>query len=432
MEQQQEVQVEEGVNLIGIFKLLLSKIKLLILVVLIGGVLGASLAVWQTVDINHYGTKVEFYINPETAKDGTEANNSQYGVYGAYGRHVMDNMIKLLNSESFTEQMMLNGRALPDKTDSENFPGVAENEELCTEIVAAEEWLEKFNAAKESLEQLVEERADNAKKLKKEREELDRQWAGLYNIKKVNSSSFNEQEYTTTISVIDAEHDDYQKVKATQEVYKLWSETRDAVDQQDDEIELQQEAILPLQEETERLVEVALETWRETEEYQEALEKHNEAVSFTYLQGEEVVDNTNNFARSFIYVEIFVLNDRGFAEKVFETVKTVVPEYVETNMTVPAGYVGTNCKRITRMDGIRLTNPGYTTNQAVKYGLLAGFAGLIIACIVVIFIDKMDKRLRDTSIITKQFDIPLLGTIPSIEEIKKDANVENTNKKEGE
>ncbi len=75
MEQQyQNGQVEEGISLIDIVRLLLSKIKLLLVVVLIGGILGGSFAVWRTIDVNQFGTKVEFYVNPEKPEDSTGAS----------------------------------------------------------------------------------------------------------------------------------------------------------------------------------------------------------------------------------------------------------------------------------------------------------------------------------------------------------------------
>ena len=150
MEQQhQNGQVEEGISLIDIVRLLLSKIKLLIVVVLIGGILGASFAVWRTIDINQFGTKVEFYVNPEKPEEstgssaGTAAGGSQYGVYGAYGRHVMDNMIKLLSSDSFAEKLLLNGETLPSldtvwfDEDEVDENGVSKNDLLQQAFTAA-------------------------------------------------------------------------------------------------------------------------------------------------------------------------------------------------------------------------------------------------------------------------------------------------------
>ena len=112
---EEKLQKEEGISLIEIFHLLLSKLKLLILVVIIGGIFGGAFAIWRTIDINYHGTEIQFYVNPD--KKETSEGGSQFGVYGAYGRHVMDNMVKLLSSESFTEQLILNTKPVPDIRD---------------------------------------------------------------------------------------------------------------------------------------------------------------------------------------------------------------------------------------------------------------------------------------------------------------------------
>ena len=91
-------------------------------------------------------------------------------------------------------------------------------------------------------------------------------------------------------------------------------------------------------------------------------------------------------------------------------------------MAVPSDYEGTNCQRITRSDEIALTNPSYTKNQAIKFGVLAAAAAGIIAAILVILVDKSDKRLRDYEIITNNFDVPVLGVVPTIEELASTAD----------
>ena len=106
------VQKEEGISLMDIVRLLLSKIKLLILLVIIGGFIGGAFSVWQTKDVKYYGTQMRFYVNPENptmSVDGSGLNTSgsEYGVYGAYGEHDFDNMVKLLNEDIFAEEMLL-------------------------------------------------------------------------------------------------------------------------------------------------------------------------------------------------------------------------------------------------------------------------------------------------------------------------------------
>ncbi len=421
--QQQEEQREEGISILDIFKLLLSKIKILIIAVLIGGVLGASFAVWRTIDVNHYGTKVEFYVNPEKARDSTTTDNSQYGVYGAYGKHVMDNMIKLLASESFTEQMMLNGERLPEKDVwADSAEGTAT---LNEKIDAAAAELVKLNEAQEDLDEALKTHAEKTELLVEKKDILDKDWAALYYLNLVTSTAFNEIEYTQTIA--GKAEAIYQN---TIQSYQEWKPVRDEVKEIEKNIELQKEAMAPVQDKADEVLEEALDEWRGTEKYRKALEEYNNAVKFSYLQDEENVEDVNDLARSFIYVDIFVLNDVDFAKEVLERVKTVVPTYVENNMTVPSGYVGTNCKRITRTDDIRMTNPGYTTKQAIKYGALVAFAALVVACVAVMVMDKADKRLRDVSVITKQFNVPLLGLIPTIDEIEEEKDVKTSKEAE--
>ena len=119
------VQKEEGISLMDIVRLLLSKIKLLILLVIIGGFIGGCFSVWQTKDVKYYGSNIRFYVNPENptmSADGSGLNTSgsEYGVYGAYGEHIMDNMVKLLNEDAFAEEMLLHSQ------DSSVVPGTEE------------------------------------------------------------------------------------------------------------------------------------------------------------------------------------------------------------------------------------------------------------------------------------------------------------------
>ena len=103
---EEPIHAHEEIGLSDIFRILLRKLKVLILALLIGVIVGAGFGVMKTVNVNYYGTSVDFYVNPKKDTEGT-AGGSQYGVYGAYGRHVMDNMTKLLASESFAEQLLL-------------------------------------------------------------------------------------------------------------------------------------------------------------------------------------------------------------------------------------------------------------------------------------------------------------------------------------
>ena len=99
-------------------------------------------------------------------------------------------------------------------------------------------------------------------------------------------------------------------------------------------------------------------------------------------------------------------------------------------MPVPAGYDGTNCQITSTASSIHLTNPGYMRNQAIKMGILFGLVAAVIACIIIIVIDRSDKRLRDHEVITKAFNVPVLGVVPTIDTdaiISKKAKLKEVN-----
>ena len=177
-------------------------------------------------------------------------------------------------------------------------------------------------------------------------------------------------------------------------------------------------------------INVALDAWRQTAKYKNTHTSYKNAVSYSYLEDEEDFDDANNLARSFIYVNISVLDNKDFAKVVLERVKRQVPIYIEANMAIPDGYSGTNCQRITTKDFIDLTNPGYTRNEAIKYAILVALVAAVIACIVIIIVDKSDKRLRDSESITKLFDVPVLGIVPTIEELAEESNTKKNVKTE--
>ncbi|MBQ8291021.1 MAG: hypothetical protein IJX88_00735 [Clostridia bacterium] len=272
------VQARGEISLAEIFRILFRKIKVLLITLLIGVVIGATLGVVTTVNTDYYGTSAEFYVNPKKTEEGTTENDSQYGVYGAYGRHVMDNIVKLLSSDFFAEQIALVG------TENNNTPP-----------------------------------------------------NGL-----------------------------------------------------------------------------TLEQWRQTAKYKTLVNRIKRSVSYSYYDESE--EDVDDLAKSFIYVRISVLNDKEFAEELFTKVRIALPAFVTANMAVPTGYSGTNCIFISTLSKVNLLNDGYTTNTAVKYAVILGAAAFVVACIVVIVIDRSDKRLRNYEEAMARMGVPVLGVIPSIEQ----------------
>ena len=449
MEQKnQTLQTEDGVSFSDILRLLLGKLKLLVLVVLIGGILGGAFAVWKTIDINYFGTKVEFYVNPEKPKNstgssaGTAAGGSQYGVYGAYGRHVMDNMIKLLSSDSFAEKLLLNGDPLPStKTQwfdekEKTKDGITKNEALANAIAATAEPLAKVAEAEAAYNAALEAKSDVLATYNQKKQDLNEAWSLARSQGDIHSTSttFSEKAYDDVLENLEEGKTlpDYLLT-----AYYEFTGAQHALETQNT-VALEAESIWLIAKEAafegeNSPVEKALNIWRESDLYAAQLNFFKNSISYDYLESTDDREDANNLARSFIYVTISIQNsnfDKGFAvgEMLLDRVKRIVPLYVEENMTVPAEYDGTNCQRITRTDSIRLTNPSYTTNQAIKYAILTAAIFFVAACVVIILLDKSDKRLRDTEIITRKLNVPLLGIVPTIEELAEQTAKKKTEK----
>lgn len=444
---QENVQKEEGgISLLEILRLLLSKIKILFLVVVAAGIVGGTFGLWNSWNDLYFGTQVEFYVNPEKPRNNGSEGTSQYGVYGAYGRHVMDNMIKLLESESFTEQLLLDGEALPTLT----IEGVAENEEAVVTpfgsvLAKGQSWswvspekpeyaqlaaaLETANAARKHANDSEHVNPYNAALVEKNEQtkvynnlsnELDKEWLSLSLTMSdvITDPAFNEENYKEIVANTTLVNSG--KVDRLIALYNKKAETKSRIDLAQVTINNYENGILKAANDAEK---AALDLWRATPGYKSALNSYASTVRYSYLEADVDMADANNLARSFIYVRVSVVGEQyqAFAREVLRRVKDIVPSYVEENMTVPADYEGTNCQRITRTDEIARTNPLHRSKQAIKYSIFAAAVALVVAGVVIVIIDKSDKRLRDTEIITKKFNVPVLGIVPSIEELTEDS-----------
>lgn len=285
----EQVGVRDEINLSELFKILWRKILILILAFVIGVIAGGVLGVLQTWNVNYYGTRVEFYVNPSKSEDASAETGSQYGVYGAYGKPLIESMVTLLESEGFAEMLMLDENGMPAK-------GISP--------------------------------------------EID--------------------------ALIDA---------------------GDA--------------------------NAALEAWRKTEHYEQVISFVSGATSYSYATNPEAVED---LAKSFIFVEISVLNGEEDAKILLERVKTYVPAYIKKNMVKPDGYDETNCQRISRLDDVKLLNPGELLSTTIKYAILFGAAFFLVTCVALIAMDYSDKRLRNFERTMEQLGMPVLGVIPTITE----------------
>ena len=60
----------------------------------------------------------------------------------------------------------------------------------------------------------------------------------------------------------------------------------------------------------------------------------------------------------------------------------------------------------------------------IKFAAILGILAAIVACVVVVVIDRTDNRLRDYEDIPGKFGLPVLGVIPRIEALAEDKETE--------
>lgn len=377
---EENIRTQEEISLGDIFRILLRKIKVLVLALVIGAVVGAGFGVVRTYNVKYYGTTMQFYVNPK--KDSASVtSDSQYGVYGAYSSLVMDAITKLLGSESFAEELMLDEDGIP----LASVLPTGENREVIDEAIA--EAQAPIAKAKEATE------AADAARLATAEAQV------AYNSAKSDYDKLIGSNMTTEIELAGA------ALTAATTALENAEDVQAAA-------ELKEEDAW---EDANEKLETVWTEWRKSTVYRNYVQTIVSSVSYSYYDESEA-DNTTNLAKSFIYVSIDVLNNEGFANFLFERINVVLPEYVEAKMTVPSGYVGTNCQRITRLDEVARTNEGNMASTALKYGLILGAAALIVACVVVIVVDRSNKKLRDYEMTMEKFKVPVLGVIPTIEE----------------
>ena len=163
--------------------------------------------------------------------------------------------------------------------------------------------------------------------------------------------------------------------------------------------------------------------------YNKFIRKVKESLTFTYKEdGSTEVESGDTESKNFIYVKISVKEEgefnKEFTRKLLGQLQVKIPKVVEDSMLNPDenNFAQTNCTLVTPLyPMVKVMNEGYVVNQTFKFAVLLGLASLILICAIVIIMDRVDKRIKDAERIEEKFNIPLLGTIPSIP-LSKDEN----------
>ena len=152
-------------------------------------------------------------------------------------------------------------------------------------------------------------------------------------------------------------------------------------------------------------------------QYKSSINRVKGAVSFRFYKSKELGANES---RNYIYVTITVLKHKQFAEDLMESIQKTLPPTLIELLPRDKTYSGAKCIPMNIYPQVSLQNGGYVKSQTLKYAAVAGAVALVVACVVVVLVDMSDKRLRDYDVISKKFNVPVLGVIPTIEDALPD------------
>lgn len=355
-----------------IYNALLPKLKMLLVILLIGAVVGGCVGVARTYASIAYGTTIGFYVNPKRSDEGG-TNQSQFGVYGAYGVYVMDNMTKLLASESFAEDLLLDDDGLPIEDVLKKETDRTELDRLISEARGPIKEAEEAKLAVEEMSKLV-----NESKL-------------AY----TTASSAANKANNDYLSLVSAKAPDNEISKAKTEAEEALAAEKQAkldFESAEQEMIVKQHEANQKNDNMQEKVAAVLSVWRQSAVYVDYINTITDSVTYSFYNDKDMqAGNTDSLAKSFIYVNISVADSEETAKFIYERINEILPKFVETNMAVPSGYAGTNCHRITRLDEVKQTGSDELFSGAIKYAVVLGLLALVLAAVFVVLVDWFKK-----------------------------------------
>lgn len=362
----------QEITLKEIYNTLAPKLKVFLIILLIGAVIGGCVGAARTLASMTYGTTIEFYVNPKRSDDGGN-NQSQFGVYGAYGWHVMDNMTKLLSSESFAEEMLLDEDGLPIEIVLKKEPNKTEIDKLIAEARVPIEAAKEAELSAEEITEIV-----NEKKL-------------AYTTASSAANKANNK-YLSLVSAKAPEAEISEAKAEAEEALATEKQAKLDFDAAEQEKVVAEQEVKQKKDDAQKKIKAVLDCLRQSEVYVDFIKLIGDSVSYSfYNDRDKQTSNAEALAKSFIYVTISTPSSENVAKFVYERVNEVLPRFVEDNMAVPSGYVGTNCQRITRLDEIKQTSSYELLSETLKYAVLLGFIALVISMVFVVLVDRFKK-----------------------------------------
>lgn len=349
-------QPEKEITLIDLFRLFVSKWKILVIVALLAAIVGGAIGGLLSRGNAVYKSTISFNLSPSDSTDSLLYN---------------------LQSESFAEKLLLEENGLPPK-------------ETCNaeDYAAAVEALAAFDAVrKEKAELRLALDCIQMSAIQNEYDKLESAYVAAYDI------------WSTYMSVQDADLKDDDKIALyytqMKEAETAWNQykTETYYPATEEKIDLQQKynlaniGVRELRIEAEKAVEKVVAPWRENKEVKNQIASIMNSATYQYeslnipVETGKNAENTKN--KGYVKISIAVENDAEFAKLLLERFKERTPDFIEQHIEEISGSTHVECKLISPFASVQKVDEGFV-RPAIKTGLIAAVIALVLVYAVLL------------------------------------------------
>lgn len=349
-------QPEKEITLIDLFRLFVSKWKILVIVALLAAIVGGAIGGLLLRGNAVYKSTISFNLSPSDSTDSLLYN---------------------LQSESFAEKLLLEENGLPPK-------------ETCNaeDYAAAVEALAAFDAVrKEKAELRLALDCIQMSAIQNEYDKLESAYVAAYDI------------WSTYMSVQDADLKDDDKIALyytqMKEAETAWNQykTETYYPATEQKIDLQQKynlaniGVRELRIEAEKAVEKVVAPWRENKEVKNQIASIMNSATYQYeslnipVETGKNAENTKN--KGYVKISIAVENDAEFAKLLLDRFKERTPDFIEQHIEEISGSTHVECKLISPFASVQKVDEGFV-RPAIKTGLIAAVIALVLVYAVLL------------------------------------------------
>ena len=370
-------------DLMDLLKILISKIKIIVCVALIAAIVGGALGAAITfLGKRDFGTQVEFYITPGTPDS---------------------EILHLLSSERFAEQLLLDENGLPCGSEGETHDTAVAAKQAAE---AAElELDEAKKASKEAPRELA--------VVQKTYEEKQRAYDDVYNLLSV---------YQSASDTIAASPENLEKIKKYENLVEIAKAEKEVAEkayytvsqkvlETNHRLEAAKEDATEAKNIADDLAEEILIAWRNQDNNKQKISDINECIEYEYIEVDPNTVKTGTTANNqFLIASISVPKDEELANTLLTNLCQKLPEYVEANIDTAELDVEINCVLISTAAEVENLAKNSLVKEMVKFGLIATIGALAVTCILVMWagVKKLEEDERDEYAENGDINAPLV------------------------